>query len=88
MYYRVIKNGKVIDVLERIIYVKYQEKHDQILICDIKEAEAVLSSDGKYAWHIDGLYHFKPDNSVGKLGNFNIMGNHNNGLVKHTACVL
>lgn len=64
MYYRVIKNGKVIDVLERIIYVKYQEKHDQILICDIKEAEAVLSSDGKYAWHIDGLYHFKPDNSV------------------------
>lgn len=64
MYYRVIKNGKVIDVLERIIYVKYQEKHDQVLICDIKEAEAILSSDGKYAWHIDGLYHFKPDNSV------------------------
>lgn len=64
MYYRVIRNGKVIDILERIVYVKYQEKHDQILICDIKEAEAILSSDGKYAWHIEGLYNFKPDNTT------------------------
>lgn len=64
MYYRVVKNGKVIDVLDRIVYVKHQEKHNQLLICDIKEAQAILSSDGSYAWHIEGLYNFNPDNTT------------------------
>lgn len=64
MYYRVVKNGKVIDVLDRIVYVKHQEKHNQLLICDIEEAQAILSSDGSYAWHIEGLYNFNPDNTT------------------------
>lgn len=59
--YKVLKNGQVIDILQRVQYVKYQEKHNQILLCDIKEAEAILSSNGKYGWHIEGLYNFKPD---------------------------
>lgn len=64
MYYRVVKNGKVIDILDRIVYVKHQEKHDQLLICDIADAQAILSSDGNYAWHIEGLYNFNPDNTT------------------------
>lgn len=64
MYYRVVKNGKVIDVLDRIVYVKHQEKHNQLLICDIADAQAILSSDGNYAWHIEGLYNFNPDNTT------------------------
>lgn len=64
MYYKVLKNEKVVDVLSYIFYVRYQEKHNILLLCDIKEAEAVLSSSGKYGWHIEGLYNFTPDNDI------------------------
>lgn len=62
MYFKVLKKEKVIDVLEHIQYVKHQSKHNLLLLCDIKEAQAILSSDGKYGWHIAGLYNFPPDN--------------------------
>nr|DAR15964.1 MAG TPA: hypothetical protein [Caudoviricetes sp.] len=64
MYYKVIKNDEVVDVLEHILYIKYQEKHSLLLLCDITEAQAILSSDGKYGWHIEGLYNFPPDNDI------------------------
>lgn len=67
MYYKVLKNNKVVDILDRIIYVKYQEKNDLILLCKLEEAEAILSSDGNYAWHIEGLYHYKPDNDLAEI---------------------
>lgn len=51
MYYKVLKDGKVIDVLDNIVYVKHQKKHDIMLICDKAEAQAILSSDGAYCWH-------------------------------------
>lgn len=31
MYYKVIKNGKVIDVLDHLTFVKHQQKHDVML---------------------------------------------------------
>lgn len=62
MYYKVMINGNVVDVLDHILYVKYQSKYDLLLLCDTKEAQAVLSSSGKYGWHIAGLYNFPPDN--------------------------
>ena len=55
MYYKVIKDDKIVDVLDHILYIKYQEKHSLLLLCDITEAQAILSSDGKYGWHIEGL---------------------------------
>lgn len=73
MFYKVMKDGTVVDVLRNILYVKYQKKHDLILICDMKEAEAILSSDGNYGWHIEGLYYFWPDNhpyAVKKISKF------------------
>lgn len=73
MFYKVMREGNVVDVLSTVLYVKYQSKHDQMLICDIKEAEAILSSDGKYGWHIEGLYNFQPDNysyAVSKISKF------------------
>lgn len=60
MYYKIVKDGRVLDVLDRIVYVKYQKKHDILLLCDVKDAEAVLSSDGTCGWHIEGLYNFSP----------------------------
>lgn len=54
-YYKVIKDGKVIDVLDRIQYVKYSKKHKRMFNSIMEDAEAIMSSDGMYAWHINTL---------------------------------
>lgn len=55
MYYKVIKNDRVIDVLDRMIYVRYQPKHKVMMLCSESDAQAILSSDGEYIWHETGL---------------------------------
>ena len=60
-YYKVIKDNKVIDVLDKLIYLKYQKKHGIMIHCDINEAQAILSSDAKYVWHVDILYRIPVD---------------------------
>ena len=61
MYYKVLKDGKVIDILDQLIFVKHQQKHNIMLLCDQSEAQAIVSSDGSYIWHVDGLYHIPVD---------------------------
>ena len=56
MYYKVVKDGKVIDVLDRLIYFKYQKKHNKMLLCSLDEAQAILSSDEETIWHEESLY--------------------------------
>ena len=56
MYYKVIKNNKVIDVLDNLIYLKYQPKHRTMVLCDENEAQAILSSDKNIIWHEKTLY--------------------------------
>ena len=56
MYYKVLKDGKVIDVLDRLVFVKYQAKHDIMVACVESEAQAIMSSNGEYFWHVRGLY--------------------------------
>ena len=56
MYYKVLKNGRVIDVLNHLTFVKYQKKHNVMLLCDQSEAQAIVSSDGSYIWHVNWLY--------------------------------
>lgn len=56
MFYKVLKDNKVIDVLDRLVYLKYQEKHNRMIFCDINEAQAIFSSDRKHIWHTEGLY--------------------------------
>jgi len=56
MYYKVLKNDKVIDVLDDIIYLKYQPKHGIMVLSDINEAQAILSSDKNTIWHEETLY--------------------------------
>ena len=56
MYYKVLKNDRVIDVLDKLIFVKYQQKHNIMLLCNQSEAQAIVSSDGSYSWHVDWLY--------------------------------
>lgn len=61
MYYKVLKNNKIIDILDRLVFVKYQKKHNIMIACDKSEAQAIMSSDGDYAWHIVGLYNIPVD---------------------------
>ena len=56
MYYKVLKNNKVIDVLDQLIYLRYQPKHKIMVLCDENEAQAILSSDKNTIWHEKSLY--------------------------------
>ncbi len=56
MYYKVIKNNKVIDVLDNLIYLKWEPKHKIIVLSDEKNAQDVLSSDKNTIWHERTLY--------------------------------
>lgn len=61
MFYKVIKNNKVIDVLDNLTYLKWQPKNKIMLLSDLNEAQAILSSDGNTIWHVDGLYDLPVD---------------------------
>ena len=61
MYYKVIKDNKVIDVLNHLTYLKWQPKNKIMLLSDLNEAQAILSSDRNTIWHVDGLYDLPVD---------------------------
>lgn len=61
MYYKVLKNNRVIDVLSRLTFVKYQKKNNVMVACDKSQAQAIISSDGEYIWHVPGLYSIPVD---------------------------
>mgnify|MGYP000862111049 FL=1 len=61
MFYKVIKNKNVIDVLCSIQYVKFQLKHKILLQCSEEEAQGILSSTGDTAYHIPSLNPFPVD---------------------------
>ena len=61
MYYKVLKNNKVIDVLDKLIYLKWQPKHKIMVLSDINEAQAILSSDNETIWHEKTLYRIPVD---------------------------
>ena len=55
MFYKVMKNNRMIDLLQNPVYVKYQEKHDLFLSCDENEAQGVMSSDSNMIWHVNNF---------------------------------
>lgn len=56
MYYKVIKDNKVIDVLDHLIYLKWQQKNKIMLLTDENDAQAILASNGNTIWHVEGFY--------------------------------
>ena len=56
MYYKVIKNNKVIDVLDNLIYQKWEPKHKIMVLSDENFAQAILSSSKDDIWHVKGFY--------------------------------
>ena len=61
MYYKVVFNDRVIDVLDQLIYLKYQQKHDLMVLCDESEAQAIMSSGKDMIWHVEGFYNIPVD---------------------------
>ena len=61
MFYKAIKDGRVVDVFDHLTYVKYQWKHNSMLLCPLFEAQGIASSDGNSYWHVKGLYHLPID---------------------------
>lgn len=61
MYYKVLKDNKVVDVLDHLTYLKWQPKNKIMLLCGLDEAQAILSSDGNTVWHVEGFYDLPVD---------------------------
>ena len=61
MFYKVLKNNKVIDVLDSLIYLKWEPKHKIMVLSDENEAQAILSSDKNTIWHERTLYRVPVD---------------------------
>lgn len=61
MYYKVLKNNKVIDVLDNLIYLKWEPKHKIMVLTDENNAQAILSSDKDTIWHETSLYNVPVD---------------------------
>lgn len=61
MYYKVLKNNKVIDVLDNLIYLKWEPKHKIMVLTDENDAQAILSSDNDTIWHEASLYKIPVD---------------------------
>lgn len=61
MYYKIVKNNKVIDVLDHLKYFKWQSKHKIMLLTDMSDAQAILSSDESTFWHTETLYKLPND---------------------------
>lgn len=55
MYWKVIKDGMVVDVLDKIVYLRYQEKYNRMIYSDENYAQAIFSSDRESVWHVDNL---------------------------------
>lgn len=56
MFYKVMKNNKVIDVLDNLIYLKWDSKHRVMVLTSEDDAQAILSSDKNTIWHERTLY--------------------------------
>lgn len=61
MYYKVLKDNKVIDVLDHLTYLKWQPKNKIMLLSDLDGAQAILGSDGNTVWHERTLYDLPVD---------------------------
>lgn len=62
MYYKALKNGRAIDALNFLQFVKYQPKHNIMVNCTEDEAQGIVSSNGKYIWHVEGYYNLPSPN--------------------------
>ena len=56
MYYKAMAGDRVVDVLDKLVFLRYQPKNKIMVLCDESDAQAILSSDKKKIWHESTLY--------------------------------
>ncbi len=54
-YYKVVKNERVIDVLDSLQYVRVNRRHNCIFECQPENAQGFYSSDKSYIFRIAGM---------------------------------
>ena len=64
MFYKVLKDNKIIDVLDHLTYLKYQPKHKIWILSDENEAQAILLSDKNTIVHEKTLYNVPTEVNV------------------------
>lgn len=52
MYYKVMHNNRVIDILDNPVYIRYDKRHDSVVVTDRDHAEGFLSSDRIHCWRV------------------------------------
>lgn len=55
MYYMVIQDGSIIDVLSTLSYVRTQVVHNRLMMCSQELAEGILSSDTSTIYYVKEL---------------------------------
>lgn len=61
MWYKVVNSDNIIiDVLESLNYVMFQETNKLLLSCNQRKAQGILSSDQTVVWHLETLQEFPP----------------------------
>lgn len=57
MYYKIMHNDTVTDVVERKSFVRWQDKHGMIVPCGEEAANGIQTTDGTI-YHADGMSDF------------------------------
>lgn len=55
MFYKIVQDGKIIDVLAEISYVKIQIASNRLIRCGQEYSEGILSSDGSQIYYCEDL---------------------------------
>lgn len=55
MFYKAVKDGRVVDVLDRIDYVRYDKRHDAMYYCEPSNSNAFLSQDHHSFWRVRSM---------------------------------
>lgn len=59
MFYKVKKDGKIIDALDNLQCVRYFNRISGILRCKEKDIpQGIISRTGEFVWHVDGWEEF------------------------------
>ena len=59
--YKIIQNNRIIDVMEKLRYVKYLPKTQKTISVDERQANGILSSNGTEVYHLYGTKNTFPD---------------------------
>ena len=61
MFYKVIFGNMIVDVLERLNFVRWQKENRIMISCGEEKAQGILSSDASVIWHLEGLPDFNTE---------------------------